>query len=614
MTINNNALSIIAMTGFLVLVSVSADVLIVDNNMYRLTQEEQISIAAQLSKDYGDVPLSSAQSWLTPTHSAWRDLDMELIIQKIDRTKTILGRQRFKELVQPLSDKKELEQRRSVFQKLIDDKIFLPLTTYLNHYKEHEWLLLSIFDERSSFTKHLGLLSLFDKGYRTNTTFLAGSMTRIAQLAEPPGICAMMAVYARSLGRQIKDVYKNPVIMSKDEAFQKAFPVAVSLAGFAQTFYVLYKMYQRFEVVNAAIRTLHGILVQVSRAVTMLSTIENLMPQDCLSFHARIKEWRECLTPTSSSYNADLVVLVELLGHEVFQKVPSANIGTSLNTLWQTYEYVLTLKPSLAFLMNIYGIADAYLSVAHLYKEYHQKGMPLSWSTFAESDTPFHDFENLYNPLVAQENIVCNSFLLGGHGPSRHMMITGPHGCGKTTSMKSIAYAYILGQSILLVWGDKAYFVPLTKIGTYLNITDNLAAGISSFMAEKQRIKELRAMAKDLVPHDYCLMLVDEPYAKTLQIVGEERVFNFVQELYHIPQLMMLVATHFEKPSLLEEESHGMVENYQPELRELTPGMFERTFKILKGKATWWFNDARRRSDFIDWLGEVKAMSLSISD
>ena len=145
----------------------------------------------------------------------------------------------------------------------------------------------------------------------------------------------------------------------------------------------------------------------------------------------------------------------------------------------------------------------------------------------------------------------------------------------------------------------------LTKIETYLNITDNLAAGMSSFMAEKAYMEALQTTAKSLSTNDCCLMIIDEPYAKTLPAVGEMRVYNFVNGLKNIPQLMILIASHFEKPIQLEKESQGLIKNYHPELLELPDGNFKRTFKIIEGAATWWFTDTAKRERFVHWLSEV---------
>lgn len=604
------------LVGLLLTIPSVPDAFIVDDNIYHLTQDDQEKIINDLVTAFS--PLSQASHGLDFHESAWKELDIDLLIAELDRTKTVIGKNRFKELLKPLSDLKELEKRRTTFLQFTENgDLFNHLHDYIDQYQAYEWLLLSLFDDRSSFEKYLSSLVLFNKGYRTNNSFLAGSLTRLTQLIEVPTAFSLLYWYARALKEQVKEARSFAQQAERDGMplpiscyIEKAFPIAINIAGFLKFVFAIHEVCNRFVVVNAAIRTLHGSLIHLASMVHNLESIEKMIPKECEPFHAVMQRWHRSLKPTSLYYHENFHVLIELLQDINFKKsTPSAQLDISFNILWKTYERVLNSKDCLAMLIEAYGIADAYLSVASLYKEYARKKLSLSWVTFEKGQAPFYRLEGAYNPLVSQENIVMNSFVLGGNSVAKHMMLTGPHGCGKTTSMKSIAYAYILGQSILLVPAERAMLVPLTKIGTYLNITDNLKKGISSFMAEKKRMKELRELALNLKPEDICLMLIDEPYAKTLQVVGEERIYNFVYELYRIPQLMMLVATHFEKPACLETESHGCVENYQPELLEYTPGNFKRTFKILKGKAQWWFEDARRCDDFVDWLGDVKTGS-----
>ena len=357
---------------------------------------------------------------------------------------------------------------------------------------------------------------------------------------------------------------------------------------------------------NSTMRTFHALMINLAAMINNIETIEKIVPQECYAIHSSLRMWRDFLNPQSPNYCSDLHNAVEILKSNNFTGVPSANIGTSFRQLVNAYEYVLRSQDKLVTLLNIYGNIDASMSVAKLYKESEQQGRFLSWASFDEHTYPFHSLEDIYNPLVPFENIALNSFTLGGDAVARHMLLNGPHGCGKTTSMKSIVYAYIMGQSILLVTAKKATFAPITQLGVYLNVTDNLAAGTSSFMAEKKFMQQLEAMAHNLTPSDRCLMIIDEPYAKTLQEIGEKRAYTFLNELRNIPQLMMLFASHFAQPIRVEEESKGQVKNYYPELLEPTPGNFIRTFKIIEGTATWWLtSDVDKRERFITWLSEV---------
>ena len=588
-----------------------ADNLIIDDNIHHLTHDEQDVIMHDLMRNY-PYYASKAIPWLSEQHHAWRELDMDLLIKRLNRTLTAAGSSSFRELMKPLSDTQELEQRRVVLKKLIDDQhLFQELHSLLTGYAEHEWLLLSLFDQHSSFYNHIEALRIFRKQFATNTTVLAGSATRFRQMMEIPSIVGVMSTYLVALVSFIAmDVQKHGFSKSIITPFSVVFSFFFSVLPAGEKIISLIDMYPKILAINAAVRTLHGLLIHIAFVIKQRLTLESLVPEECESIHHTLQQWYNFLDVDSVDYCQDLDKLVQLLEGNNFTGVPSANIGTSYNQLWQAYEYLLRCKEKLIPLIYAYGTLDAYLSVPQLYKELQQTDYPLTWVSFIEGSQPSFYGQDIYNPLVLQDNIVTNSFDIGGNNPTKHIMLTGPHGCGKTTSMKSIAYTFIMGQSILLVSAASAIITPVTKIGTYLNIADNLVEGVSSFMAEKQRMKELNLMAKNLLLDDRCLILIDEPYAKTLQVVGEERVYQFVAELYKIPQLMMLVATHFEKPAALELESQGSVANYQPELLESPLGNFTRTFKILKGKATWWFEDARRRGDFIDWLGEVRLLVL----
>ena len=281
---------------------------------------------------------------------------------------------------------------------------------------------------------------------------------------------------------------------------------------------------------------------------------------------------------------------------------------TSLTKYWHMldsldlYDDLRAMRSAFVNILHAMGTLDAYLSVVRLYHEWGARGMPRTFATFSRDPQRNlgHVFFDIANPLL--DRSILNNFMLGGAHKEKHAVLTGPHACGKTTSMKSIAYGYILGQSIMIVPAKTAVFVPVTAIKTSFNLGDNLTEGLSSFTAEYGRLNALEVAVHKLGLHDRCLMLVDEPLAKTIQIIGEPRVTDFVRKISACPQVMLLVATHFEEPSRLEKETNGLVKNFQPELIVKADGTFSPTYKIIDGAAAWWFNDKDKRGAFIDWL------------
>ncbi len=241
---------------------------------------------------------------------------------------------------------------------------------------------------------------------------------------------------------------------------------------------------------------------------------------------------------------------------------------------------------------------DAYLSVVRLLRELQNHHLPVTLAAFRTGDGPSFVFEDLRHPLLSYDS-VANNFDFGGNR-GFHAVITGPHACGKTTVMRAIGLAHVLGQSILLTFANKAEFVPLTGIETYMNVGDSIQEGRSSFQAEHDRMAVLEKKLGALKKNDRILFLIDEPYAKTIQPVGAPRVANFLRRaaLREPPRAMIWTSTHYAEPATLEQETNGKIKNFQPLLNDsLMP-----TYKVVEGAADWWFNDAVKREQFIDYI------------
>lgn len=605
--------------------------------------------------------MAHSMPWLQEGDIAWKELDMDLVVKTLDRTLTVAGQYQFNKLMCPLRDLTELGQRQTVCRELVENTAaFSALETMFDEYKEHEWLLLDLFTQKKKkffdtpvlFEKRpdamaketLAQLDQLDQNIQAEVNykfllntwnnlfpyvkarvdtimhvmhFLQPYSLRTQQIIAMPKIWLFTYYFFfETITNTYQRARTNMQGLDNYSAARRYFTYVnniIPLVIFTDTIIrhvidlpnlLVYVPLNQFNEINSTIKNAHNRMINLARVIENLDILEAYIPKDCWQVHDALKQWYAYLNPKSPTYSANLYEFVELLEKGTFQETPSAG-WTSFTDICKAFSYMDSCKSQLATLVHAYAAADACLSVARLYKECEQNKQPVTWARYTNDTKPTGYFDNIRNPLVPNNQTVANSFSLGGDALYSHIMLTGPHGCGKTTSMKSIAYAYLMGQSLSLVFGDKAIFTPLNAILTYLNITDNLEEGLSSFMAENKRIQELITKAKNLSVADICLMLIDEPYAKTLQAVGEQEVYDFVKLLASIPQLMMLIATHFEKPALLEEELHGLIKNYQPELLEPTPNVFIRTFKMLEGSAKQWFEDAAWRDRFIDWLGEV---------
>ena len=87
---------------------------------------------------------------LTRKDQAWKELDLDLLVKKLDRTYSAAGSEQFKLLMQPIADYKKLECRAELFGTLLDDKIFAHLDACVKTFaSEYENVLMHLLqDER----------------------------------------------------------------------------------------------------------------------------------------------------------------------------------------------------------------------------------------------------------------------------------------------------------------------------------------------------------------------------------------------------------------------------------------------------------------------------------
>lgn len=115
---------------------------------------------------------------------------------------------------------------------------------------------------------------------------------------------------------------------------------------------------------------------------------------------------------------------------------------------------------------------------------------------------------NLAHPLLGQER-VHNDVEVGP--PGSVLLVTGSNMSGKSTLLRSIGANVILAQLGSVVCADSMSLPPL-RIETSMRIADSLADGVSFFMAELKRLKQIVDVSKEISSGDdkTMLFLLDE--------------------------------------------------------------------------------------------------------
>jgi len=221
------------------------------------------------------------------------------------------------------------------------------------------------------------------------------------------------------------------------------------------------------------------------------------------------------------------------------------------------YQLMDQLKNELSDLLVAVGELDAQLSIARLYKEFENKRVKICFPTYLENATaPAVAIENFWNPMIDAEKVVPNSLTLGMAFDKRpNVVVTGPNAGGKSTIMKSFILSVIMAQSLGICTASSCTLTPFTKIMTYLNIVDDIAAGNSHFKAGVVRARELIECSNKLNKGGVALFAGDEVFNGTTHAEGQAAAFALLQTLGSSLSNMVIAPTHFPMVTGLEQQT-----------------------------------------------------------
>jgi DNA mismatch repair protein MutS len=191
------------------------------------------------------------------------------------------------------------------------------------------------------------------------------------------------------------------------------------------------------------------------------------------------------------------------------------------------------------------------------------------------------------------------------------MLITGPNGSGKSTVMRAVIANVLLVQSFGIAAATSATVTPFDKINAYLNEQEDLQKGLSTFMAEALKLRDICRFIAHVPAGSRSLTLIDEGLRGTVSVEAGKRLSAALAQAATNKQSICIVATHLPEPIQLEEQTHGAIRNYCVVIDEVSPGVFVRTFKLERGASLWWFDDAEKRKRFVDWLIQLADASVA---
>ncbi len=292
----------------------------------------------------------------------------------------------------------------------------------------------------------------------------------------------------------------------------------------------------------------------------------------------------------------DLANVKDLLGTSVVKKDKFGFLSHAGNIL-AAHSYLSEVGHYFIAPLEALGEIDAYLSIVKLIKEHRGTNNSYCFVDFVDQKEPVIDLTEAWNPLINLDKVKAVSIKLGETEPN-NLMLTGPHGGGKSTLEKTIAYC-ILGQTFGIAPAKKARMTIFDKILTSVNIKENMELGYSTFMAEKFRIEEI---VKEVLNSEgkKIAVVVDEPFKGTMEDEGTLRAYKFGFEMAKHKNVVCMMATHFRKPADLDIDTNNFA-NYHFEIAQNSEDSFTRTFNLSRGKCDWWYDDPKKREQYIDF-------------
>lgn len=136
----------------------------------------------------------------------------------------------------------------------------------------------------------------------------------------------------------------------------------------------------------------------------------------------------------------------------------------------------------------------------------------------------------LGHPLLPNDVRVCNTVEVGPAG--RFLLVSGSNMSGKSTLLRSLGISATLAQMGGPV-AAKEFRLPPLQIATSMRVHDSLEDGVSFFMAELKRLKEIVDMSREPADGRILFFLLDEILQGTNSVERHIAVVRVLRHLIH---------------------------------------------------------------------------------
>ena len=277
--------------------------------------------------------------------------------------------------------------------------------------------------------------------------------------------------------------------------------------------------------------------------------------------------------------------LVDLLMTNTF--TGKASFFSRSGRILVAYELMNKVKEEFVECMQLLGNVDAIVAISKLYTSFKNERVGYTFAEYVSSHKPYIQAEGFWNPLVDSSTVVTNNMLLGQEGKERNIILTGSNKGGKSTLLKAAMLDALLAQTITIVPAKRYIITPFACLATYLNVTDDTAAGLSLFQAQVARAKKLVEMIDTLSANKLGFVIIDEIFTGTGSEKAASAAYKVAEHMAQMDSLCFILATHFiDEMAVLEPNTEGLCKNFKVDADKDVNGNIIFKYKLEEGIST----------------------------
>lgn len=378
--------------------------------------------------------------------------------------------------------------------------------------------------------------------------------------------------------------------------------IGLGLTAFAWTgkCFEAYQTYNKIMLDNALFEFLQTRLMGVARIVEGLEIIASLGNEISCAAFAPIAQ-------DAQKFLRTIAPLTELLHTATFKgNTPSffsygPNILAAHNLMETSYKNLFV--PAL----DSAGNFETFYAAARLYLNNQNDARPVCLVQFSANTKPLFVLEDFSHPLLSTESAIVKNSLKVGDGYNQNIICTGSNWGGKSATLEAFMMNIITAYALKgVTFARAAVLTPVDFVNLFVGEREDITTGQSSMTAQQKKLQYITNTILSLEPGQRGIAFADEPIGgATVAGMAEELLMNALRKIGRVDEHCLLLTTHFEQLTSLEEETKGRFSNYFVQIFEPEMGNFTRTFKLQRGVDNAWFSDQAKQRRYITWLAHM---------